>query len=527
MAWGRALVLALLWPLQASAVVTWDELHALVQVGDVAPVEAALQAAVDADKVAAVEPDEQRKLFTLFTITEPEVEDFLDRWRNERPQSALAMTAMGWHLWKRGWNARGEATVDMVYPDAMKVFMDDHTQAYDLAVKAVAADPALLAASDLMLRLTATFGNFEVVPGELERVMTRHPNRGSLIRVMKSLAPQWGGSPAQVKLLCERYAPMVKVVPGYDAQVCAMDAVYAGGVWGGDQRDEAHQLLQLTPNPVLDYARLDDALAGLGSPLQRVKLLEGIKSLRALTLAEASALDNARAEIAGGLNTQDEWKLALAPAVEVLRKDADADPYDPIAVTSYVAVRQDAADNLGMDLQADDLIRRLQHLLARVPYSGRAWRSLADLTSRDVPVGKVDLDMMARVEPYYINAVVYSNYDPDMLASLVWGKYWAIMDPTNILKTRDITGLSVADRQRLDEVVHCPMLRQMTIMNVVCHNHGQDLASCSGFPADPEMILNQLREVVFQGSCHAEAEINRDPAALAYSPIKITFPPAP
>lgn len=528
MRWPHALsILMLLVAGRANAVVTWDELHTLVLAGQIAPVEAALQAAVDADKTTTAEPDEQRKLFTLFTYSAPEVEDFLTRWVKERPDSPLAMTAMGWHLWKLGFNARGTDTADMTYPAAMRVFMDDHGRAFDLAVKAVAADPDLLAASDLMLRLTASFGNFEVIPVELERVMTRHPNRGTLIRAMKSLAPQWGGSPAQVKLLCDRYGPIVKSVPGYDAQVCAIDAVYSGEVWKGDQRDEAHELLELTPNPVLNYAREYDAMAGLGNPLQRVKLLEGIKANGGLSLAAAWALDNARAEIAGGLNMQEEWKIALGPAVDAARREADADPYDPIAVTHYVAVRQDAVETMGLDLQADDLILRLQHLLTRVPYSGLAWRALADLTSRDVPFGAVDLDMMARVEPYYINAVVYSNYDPDMLASLVWGKYWAIMDPTNILKTRDISGLSVTDRQRLDEVVHCPMLRQMTIMNVVCQKHGQDLADCSGFPTDPEMILNQLRDVVAQGSCHAEAELNSDPAALAYSPINITFPPAP
>jgi hypothetical protein len=45
---------------------------------------------------------EQRKLFTLFTNSAPEIEDFLTRWLEERPSSALAMTAVGWHLWKLG-----------------------------------------------------------------------------------------------------------------------------------------------------------------------------------------------------------------------------------------------------------------------------------------------------------------------------------------------------------------------------------------------------------------------------------------
>jgi hypothetical protein len=275
----------------------------------------------------------------------------------------------------------------------MALFMADHERAFDLAVKAVAADPDLLAASDLMLRLTGTFGNFEVIPVELERVMARHPNRGSLLRVMKSLAPQWGGSPAQVKLLCDRYAPMVASVPGYDATVCAIDAVYAGGFWDGDQRDEAHQLLMLTPNPVLDYARLDDAVAGLGNPIQRVKVLEAVKAERGLTTIEARALDTAIAEKAGPgvLVTQDEWKIALGNAVDARRVEADLDPYDPFAVNRYVTTAMDAEEVLGAKLDAADMTARLERLLAQVPYAARSWQLLGDLTGRNVAFGVVDL----------------------------------------------------------------------------------------------------------------------------------------
>lgn len=44
---------------------------------------------------------------------------------------------------------------------------------------------------------------------------------------MTALAPHWGGSPAQVRLLCKRYAAKITSVPGDDSQVCEIDAVYS------------------------------------------------------------------------------------------------------------------------------------------------------------------------------------------------------------------------------------------------------------------------------------------------------------
>ena len=524
MAWVRIVVLALLWPLQASAEMPGD-LRALVVAGDIAGVEAALRAAVAADQGTDIEPDAERNLFDLFTDTQPEIDALTRRWLAEQPDDALAMVARGWHLYALGWNARGTGVARDVFPDAMREMNDDHRQAWQLAEAAVAAEPGLIAASDLKLALTPTLGNPEIIPAELQRVMALRPNRGSLMRALAGFAPQWGGSPAQVKVLCEEYAPMVRSVPGYDLRVCAIDAVYWANFWNGDQRDEAHQVLELTPNPILDYARRLDALAGMGPPQQRVRLFEGMKAERDLTRPEAMALDGARAEIAGGLNTQDEWKIAVANALTWNRTAADHDPYDPQIVTAYVGTALDAEQNLGLAADVPDLTARLQRLLARVPWSAEAWIFLGDLNIRTDTPGTINLDTIAKAEPFYINAVVYSNYDHSAVKSLVWTKFWAIIDIRNLLNTVDVSGLTQAERARYDEVVYCPMIRQMTILGYVCRNQGIPDDQCGGFHVPPEQIFDRLRAVIAEGSC--PDEVNRDPAALAYEPIKITFPPAP
>jgi hypothetical protein len=519
------LAFALLLPMKAGAVVTWDELHALVRAGDIAPVEDALQAAVDADKLSSGEPDEQRKLFALFTNSAPDIETFLGRWQAERPASALAMTAMGWHLWKRGWNALGGVGAPL--PEAEAVLATDHAAALDLAVRAVAADPHLIAASDLMLRLTITLGNPEIAPAEMERVMALHPNRGSLMRIFGAYSRQVADRRLLVTTLCDRYAPLIRSIPDYDAMTCSVDAAYRGGVLYGEDGTEARQLLQLTSSPVLDYARLQDAVWGFGPPKQRVRILEAQKGERALDTDEARALDAARAEAAGPgvLILQDEWKIALAAAVDQRRVAADLDPYDPVTVTRYVATLQDASNHLGLALQRDEVIARLQTLLGRVPFAAEAWRDLADLTIGETDPVAVSLDTLEQVEPYYINAVVYSNYRADIVASLASGKYWAIVDPSDITQTRNMTVLSAAERGRLDEVVNCPMMRQLKILMLVCSNQEIDIDTCGGFSGGTVPIESRLQKVNGDGGC--KQEVNRAMEDLAYSPIAIDFPPAP
>ncbi len=212
-----------------------------------------------------------------------------------------------------------------------------------------------------------------------------------------------------MRLLCDRDAPQVRSVPGYDVQVCAIDAVYGADFWNGDQRDEAHQLLHLKPNPILDYARLLEALTFLGPPEQWVKLLAGIKAKRNLTRNEACALDAALAEVVGGLNLQVEWKIAVANALNWNRNAADQDPFDPQTVTASVATALEAEQNLGLAPDVPHLIRRLKRLLSQGPWSADAWVLLGDLTGRTTTPDRIDLDRIAAVEPCYINAVVYSK----------------------------------------------------------------------------------------------------------------------
>ncbi len=242
------------------------------------------------------------------------------------------MVARGFHLYAYGWDLRGGQST--VFPAARAAAQDLHAQGLNLTQQAAAADPDFIPASDGILRLLQTAGAQDMVPVELERIMIRHPNRGSLMRAMLFVSPQRGGRPDQVNPLCDRYAPMVHTIPAYTPQICAIDAVYFANFWDGPQRTAAQTALARTDNPVLDYARLQEATKGHGDPVARQHLLKATSAQRPLSPPEAWALDVARSENTGDQVVADlpEYKKALPGAIDRQRIIVERDPYNPDVV---------------------------------------------------------------------------------------------------------------------------------------------------------------------------------------------------
>lgn len=523
MAWVRVMVLALLWAGQAAAQTSVDDLRALIVSGYIPSVEAAVQAA---DAAPDMEFDAERALHPLFGESSPAMTAFLQHWLEVDPGSAPAMVAMGWHLYYAGLNMRGTEVAAHVWPAAMDIMMQDHQMAMTLAERAIAADPSLVSASDLRLRLTVTLGRSDLVPIELERIMALRPNRGSLMRGMGVLAPQWGGKPDQVRLLCERYASKITSVPGYDAATCEIDAVYFAGFWPGQQREEAHRLLEGNTNPVLDYARLEDATAGRGTAQQRIALLEqtGVKSN--LTVAQTYALAQAKSEVNdASWPAEKKRSEVLARELALSHAAADQDPYSPKVVINYLSFVYRAAYELGIPADRDDEVRRLHALISVVPYNPEAWAHLADMMNPNSYAPEVDLDAFAAAEPYFANAIVYSNHDPHWINQSMMFKLGAILAPEDSSKTRDIDDLSPEERARLDAVIHCPLFRQIKIKQAICQSQGIGTDQCFADVLEFGSILQRLQQVLDQGACKTEVGLNG--YDLAYSPIKITFPPAP
>lgn len=507
----------------AAADTSVDDLRALVMAGEIAPVEAALKAAEAADLASGGEPDAERDLIVVFRETHPAVDDFTKRWLAAEPDSAWAMTARGWHLYSLGWAIRGHEGLRETYDDSLAVMQLLHDQAYALLTAAIAADPDLISASDGLFRVVPTVGHLEWIPVGLELVMTRHPNRGSLMRAMTVLAPQWGGSKGQVALLCDRYAPMIKSVPGYDAKVCAVDAAYYADFWPGNQRDAARAAVDQMPLLVLDYARLKDAVDGLGEPKDRQKLLEGVQATRPLTPEEAYQLDFARSQqsVVASILLTPNYEKALTLAVAEQRLKADHDPYNPEVVNALIDyMKQDHIFN-HTSFDRADATARLKRLLTFSPYNWKAWRSLGQATLGDLPFHSDDLDRIAEAQPYFTNAIVYSNYGYWALTAAVDAKIGAVISPKGEPKAKDISGLLPDDRAKLDRIIHCPLVTEMRLLQAKCQKDGVNPHDCGSIVGGPRVLLGRLKQIEAQGSC--SAEFGNWPWSTWLSPVKTDF----
>lgn len=485
----------------AQAAISADDLRALVLKRDFVATDAALIAA-HAEYTTAHTPDAERDLYVVFGLTDPAIGQFVLDWAKNDPDNPRALTAKAWNLYDWGWILRGERTVQNTSAEALDALASRHTAAFLLFKQATELQPGLIPASDGLLRLTATLGNKSIIPLELERIMTSQPNRGSLMRAMVSLAPQWNGRPEQVNLLCDRYAPKITDIKDYTPEVCRIDAVYYADFWYGDQRAAAHQLLMFTLNPVLDYAREADILAGLMTQEETIAALQAIKAKRPLTLKEAEKLDYTLMDFNRTL-PQDahypEYKAALLREIDLGDAALVRDPFNPDLLDHYIEVRLGAVYNLERPIapaEKADMIKRLQTVLKVVPTSPELWADLAQLTLQSN-----DLDSIARAEPYFHNAIYYARYGTTQFADAVRPKVEMVLDYKNYMHAADISGLTPEQLAKLDEIVNCPLAEQLSILGMVCQNTNTPANQCAEGAVTNEVVIKRLRDRIDSGAC--------------------------
>lgn len=505
----------------AQAAINFDDLRTLVLARDFAATDAALTAA-HIEYTAAHTPDAERDLYNVFALSDPAIGEFALDWARDEPNNPRALTAKGWNLYTWGWIIRGDRSFERTSAEALDALSTRHSAAFPLFKQATELQPDLIPASDGLLRLTATLGNKSLIPLELERIMTSQPNRGSLMRAMVALAPQWNGRPEQVNLLCDRYAPKITDIKDYSPEVCRIDAVYYANFWYGDQRAAAHQLLMFTLNPVLDYAREADILAGLMTPEETIAALEAIKSKRPLTLKEAEKLDFTRMDLNRTLPQDADYPESKAAQLrDIAQGDAalKRDPFNPDLLHHYVQIRADAVYNLDRPMppaEKADMINRLQAVLKVVPTSPKLWSDLAGLT-----LNARDLDSIASAEPYFHNAIHYARYGTRQFSDAVRPKVEMVLDPRNYMHAADISGLTPEQLAKLDQIVNCPLLGQLSILGVVCQNTNTPANQCADGAVTNTVVIQRLRDRIALGACGPA--LGQSLETLYEKPAKVDF----
>jgi hypothetical protein len=496
----RQIILAIALCSPAFATPAQDALHDMIMAGDIAAVEATLTKAVAQEGAPGQEPQAQRDLFLMFVVTDPKVDRFTANWLQERPDSAYAMTARGWYLHAMGRANRGSDWMSATYRDGVDAMVAFDTEALALFTAAAKAEPGLLAASDGLLVMTQTVAPEETIPVEMERIMALRPNRGSLMRAMYKLAPQWGGDPDQVRLVCDRYAPMVTTVKDYTPAVCMVDAVYFGLFVPGEMRDAASIALQTLQNPVLDYARVLDVLDGNGTAEYRLAVLEKTKSERQLSPDEAMAFDNAMFQVnhvAVNNDILSTYRQAVSQGLDTLRIAADRDPLSTRAVLDYIDQLQQNNMENGAEFDIADAQARLQRLLTTIPHSWRAWMMLARLSHDSEP------GTMERVVGYLHNSIYYSNYGDEALRNAV-GDLTAQTD--NYSKRKYKAGqsnLTPEDVAELDLLGRCPILALTRLALAACAEKGIVSEQCmvNGYMF---LLKPMFADIAARGICQAE-----------------------
>lgn len=505
----------------AQAAISFDALRSLVLAGDFAATDAAL-AQAHAEYTAAHTPDAERALYNVFALSDPAIGQFALDWARDQPDNPRALTAKAWNLYAWGNILRGTRTVNKTSTEAMTALTNRHTAAFPLFEKATRLQPNLIPASDGLLRLTATLGKKSLIPLELERVMTSQPNRGSLMRAMVALAPQWGGRPEQVNLLCDRYAPMITDVKDYTPDVCRIDAVYYASFWQGDQRAAAHQRLMFTLNPILDYARHADMMDGLMTPEETLAALQSIKSERPLGSDEAQKLDLTLINVnktAPNDAKFPEYAAALLREIPLGQVALAQDPLNPVLLHRYISLLYDAAEHADRPVTAAekaDLIQRLRATLKVVPTAPQLWTDLAELTLR-----WQDLDSIARAEPYFHNAIYYARYGIKELSDATRPKIQMVQDQSNLMHATDISGLTPEQLAKLDEIVNCPLAMQLSILAMVCHNTGTAENQCADGAVTNNVLWGRLQDRINVAACTQAFSV---PLETIYeNPAKIDF----
>lgn len=497
-------------PAPATPDPTPEALRAWIHAGDRASVARALAA-------SGVEGSEaqrrQRQLYGVFSEVHPAVIAFARDWAEDEPSTAAALTARGWSLHSLGWTFRGEGPARTVHPQAMEAFIAAHSKGLRLMQEAVRLEPALLAASDGIVKMSYTIGQSALIAPEVARIMEIVPNRFTLTLAGAGSAPNWGGSLNAMEQVCQTHAAKVTDRPGYDAEVCLVDGLMQSGAMTFDEIRKMSKSIAASDNPlILEWQNRDADIQG-ETAADKLAHLDRLKAERPLSYLEANIYDQMSAQLAAitGEERPLEFPAAVARKAGNARDYADRNPGDWRGAERLLRARMEDRDVNGTKMDHDEFRSRAVASLEINPFNAEAWNHIG-ITK--LTAGGDEAAAILAAEPYFINAAVYSNHASEQL-KMLGGVKLALVFRTMA------NGAKPADPQRWQEGILCPMVRQLRLMEAVCQAEGKAFSDCAGLPWDAAAVRAQIAELTSAGLCQTEAETPLE--RLAYSPVQVSL----
>lgn len=488
----RALLTLMLWLASPVMADPKADLRALVYAGDVAGVEAMMDGAYHASLVSH-DYEVLRNLNEAFPVTDPKMRDFITAWRVAKPASPHALAAQAELLWRAARLARGDELARWTYPAAFQLQNEFLLQARDLAWQAYDLAPDLVLASDAVIRVAKLSGGQDYIPEVLAKVMAVTPNHSSLIRATNALAPNWGGSLEVMAEQCALYAGRIPDAPDYTDETCMIDAIFSADIRGWP-RTWAQSALDENDNLILEHARITDAINWRQGTDAANKVL-------ARYLAQPDNVDWDAANIHDQYYRGPHNLPPLSPEVFQRRYDHAIaeiayDPYDPeLLQIAFENVWYEGQPRRHIDESVELEARRRTLMVA--PYNAEAWSKYGSMAKFAFKYKEDEYD------PYFINAIVFSNHRPDYL--LQFGTYKLIdllqtlyHAPTNTIVIRDLP-----ESVELVDALVCPLVRVTRVMDEVCATSGQGENQCgASWPIAHWQQVMALAET--EGVCTAE-----------------------
>jgi len=207
----------------AQAAVSKDELQTRVYDGDITGVEAAFAEAHQQSLTGEITYDELRLLMHVLTRTHPDTVDFRERWLKDMPQSAYALTAMGWAIQNDSIDIRGGRASHETPSDALRAASYMKGEAHNLMQEAYRLAPDFIPASDGTIILsgeTKRLWGWQL-DAIIQNVMDITPNYGTLVRASFLSSRAWGGAGPEFNAgLCNRYADKIPEYPDMNKDIC-------------------------------------------------------------------------------------------------------------------------------------------------------------------------------------------------------------------------------------------------------------------------------------------------------------------
>ncbi len=445
--------------------ITKDELRKAIYAGEVRKVETAFRAAQAKFLRGEANIDDLRWLNEVFTTTHPDVISFTEAWLRRYPNSPYAHTAQAWINYKIGWIIRGEGIARKIYPDALTEFSRLHRDAWDHALEAYEADPRYIPASDALMRLANSTHNQIKAYRVLHQAMQDNPDWGNLRRAVDTVQPGWGGTWEIAVRMCEQYGPMIDS----DIDMVLYCKAYADLQYFGKNHGE------WTRDIIRDnhFTNLDD-LRLFYSTSYHATRAEAAFTYNYLT---REGVTNSKYAI------KFDRYIALKYGYDFIseahqrrardnaRKALEDDPYDPdlIKTMQKGIIRFSLSEGGGAKstlierLSREEEIEYARRLLIIAPYDPRYYSGYIQWGFEKTP------EDFLKDEPFWNNAIVYSNHTPERINSYMNLKFTQL----NIVQLA-ATGEFGEEWQTLSETVDieggiiCPMLRAYRLFNSIC-----------------------------------------------------------